>query len=109
MSDMQRSVVASLANRPVTRFVRPSVGYRTRRMGLRAFLTFTPAPSGATVLRRADLGPIVGRRNDWRSAVPTPPPARVGAPRPSVSIHWAHSARGRADRRSSAAATPWRG
>lgn len=106
---MQRSVVASLANRPVTRFVRPTVGVGTRRMGLRAFTTFTPAPSGATVLRRADLGPIVGRRSDWRSAVPAPPPARGGAPRPSVSIHWARTVRPRADRRMSPATTPWRG
>ncbi len=105
---MHRSVVASLTNRPVTRFVSAEDRPMSRRLGLRPVGAFTPAAASTTVLRRADLGPIVGRRSGWPIAVPAET-ARSGAPRPSVAIHWAHSARSRAVRRSSAAATPWRG
>jgi hypothetical protein len=109
MSDMQRSLAAKYAIRPVTRFVRPATQGRMRRMGLRSFGSFIPAPAAATVLRRVDVEPLAGLRSGGRGALPTQPRARSGAPRPSVSIHWAHSARARADRRTTAAATPWRG
>ena len=111
MSGMERSFAARFAVRPVTRFVRPATGVGRRRMGLRSFTSFTPAPVATTVLRRTDLGagPIVRLRAEGRGALPAVPRARAGAPRPAVAIHWAHSARGHTDRRSSAAAAPWRG
>jgi hypothetical protein len=92
----------------VTRFV-SAVGRATSpRLGLRSFRAFTPASSSATVLRRVEAGPVAGRRSGWPGAVASGA-ARAGAPRPSIAIHWAHPSRARADRRSSAAAAPWRG
>jgi len=107
---MQHSLAARYAVRPVARFVTASDRARTRRLGLRAFGTFSPAPTRATVLHRADLGPLVQLRAGWRSVVPAQPdrPSR-GGPRPRVAMHWAAPGRTRAERRSSAAMAPWRG
>jgi hypothetical protein len=105
---MQHSIAARYAVRPVSRFVGAPDGSRSRRLGLRAFGTFTPAPARATILRRADLGPLVQLRAGWRAVVPARP--RVdgrGAPRPAVAMRWARSG-GRADRRSRAATAAWR-
>src|SRR5438034_6165246 len=56
---MQHSIAARFAARPAARFVRPSARARERRLGLRPMGSFRPASATLTVLRRADLGPLV--------------------------------------------------
>jgi hypothetical protein len=105
---MQHSI-ARYAIRPVARFVTPAARSRTRRLGLGAFGSFTPAPARPTVLRRADLGPFVQLRAGWRSIEPARSTrARRGGPRPAVAMHWAGSSGLGAARRSSAVTAPWR-
>jgi len=110
MSVMQHSIAARYAVRPVGRFVTAGARARTRRLGLRAFGTFTPAPARPTVLHRTDLGPLVQLRAGWRSIAPAQPmrPSR-GGPRPRVAMRWAAPAHTRADRHPSAPTAPWRG
>lgn len=110
MRPMEHSIAAKYAARPAAHFVRPSVRARQRRLGLQRTGTFSPASSRSTVLRIADLGPIVALRASWRAIRP----ARVrrpvaGPPRPAASISWARSGRTGATRRPSAAMAPWRG
>ena len=106
---MQHSIAAKYAVRSAARFVRPSSQARQRRLGLRAASTFQPASPRATVLRRADLGPIAQLRANWRAIRP----ARshritAGLPRPLVRMSWASVGQARSDRRSGAASAPWR-
>jgi hypothetical protein len=106
---MQRSIAAKYAVRPAARFVGRQTGSRERRLGLRSFGTFQPAPSRPTILRHADLGPYVQLRASWRAIAPARGSRRPpGGPRPAVLMRWSASAARRADRRASAAPAPWR-
>jgi len=107
---MQHSIAAKYAARPVARFVRPSSRTRERRLGLRPAGAFQAAPLRSTVLRRADLGPLVELRASWRAIRP----ARThrptgGALRPREVMRWAWFGRSDPDRRSTASPAPWRG
>ncbi len=105
---MQHSIAAKYAARPAARFVRPSARFRQRRLGLRAFGSFQPAPSRATVLRQADIGPYAALRAGWRAITPARSVrATSGLLRPAVTMRWANGGRGRDDR-AAAAAAPWR-
>jgi hypothetical protein len=107
---MERSITARYAIRPAARFVPVRARDRERRLGLRSFGSFRPAPARPTVLRRSDLPPLVALRARWRAVVPADRVrSRAGGPRPVVSIHWADARRFGTDRRTSAAAAPWRG
>jgi hypothetical protein len=104
---MQHSIAAKYAARPLARFVTPTARARMPRLGLRAFGSFQPAPSRATVLRRGDFSPYAALRSSWRAITP----ARVTRPsmgvlRPLVTMRWANAGRVRDDR--AAAAAPWR-
>jgi hypothetical protein len=106
---MEHSIAAKFAARPSARFVRPSTRARQRRLGLRAANVFNAAPSQATVLRNADLGPLVRLKANWRSVRAARPRRSTGGqPRPLVTMHWARSAGTGSARRSSAASAPWR-
>jgi hypothetical protein len=107
---MQHSIAAKYAARPAASFVRPSSRVRERHLGLRARGSFQAAPVRATVLRRADLPPLVRLRASWRAVRPaTSARAVAGHIRPAVSVSWARSGHFGADRRSGAAAAPWLG
>ena len=67
MASMQHSIAAKYAARPVASFVRPTSRVRERRLGLRVRGSFQPASARATVLRRADLPPLVRLRASWRA------------------------------------------
>lgn len=106
---MQHSIAAKYAARPVAHFVRSSPRARERRLGLRSAAAFRPAVSRATVLRQAELSPVVQLRAGWRAVHPARPHVlAVGRLHPIVEMHWAGSRGGRAPRRSSAASAPWR-
>jgi hypothetical protein len=105
---MEHSIAAKYAARPAARFVHPSSRARQRRLGLRPTGTFSAAPSQATVLRTADLGPYVRLKATWRAVSPALPRLSSGPPRPGVTMHWARSGRTGSPRRSSAASAPWR-
>src|SRR5204862_3708796 len=106
---MQHSIAAKYAVRPAARFVGRQTGSRERRLGLRSFGSFQPAPSRPTILRRADLGPYVQLRAPWRAFAPASTSRPMhGGPRPAVAMRWAANAAGHADRRVSAAPAPWR-
>jgi hypothetical protein len=110
MSLMQRSIAARYVARPVARFVPRPTRARERSLGLHPTGTFHAAPTRATVLRRADLGPLAQLRARWRAIEPDASRGRrSGLLRPVVSIEWTRSARPRAERPSSAAPTPWHG
>ncbi len=105
---MQHSIAAKYAARPVARFVKPTSRARMPRLGLRAFGSFQPAPSRATVLCRADFSPYAALRASWRTITP----AHVARPssgllRSAATMRWANAGRGRDDR-TAAAAAPWR-
>ena len=103
------SIVAGMTGRPSVRFARPTGAGRIRRLGLAGAAGFEPAAARATVLRRPDLAvPALGRPA-WRTATSAPATPRGGASRPSVTMHWARSARQRADRRAGAAPASWPG
>ncbi len=103
------SIIAGMTGRPSVRFARSAADGRIRRLGLAGVAGFEPAAARATVLRRSDLAaPAVGRPA-WRTAASAPATPRGGAPRPSVTMHWARSARQRADRRAGAAPASWPG
>ena len=105
---MQHSIAAKYAARPAARFVRPSSRARERRLGLRTAGTFHPASPRQTVLRQADLSPLVQLRASWRAVVPARPHrSTAGLLRPLVAMHWAGSGAARAARRASAASAPW--
>jgi hypothetical protein len=107
---MDGSITARYAISPAARFGRVSGRGRERRLGLRSFGTFRAAPARSTVLRRADVGPLVALRAGSRSPVRADAARpRAGGPRPAVSIHWADARRYGTDRRTSAAPAPWRG
>ncbi len=107
---MEHSIAARYTVRPAARFVRPSARARERRLGLRAHGSFQAATPRATVLRRADLGPLVRLRAGWRAIRPAAPQAASsGQPRPRVAMTWPNSLRSGTARRSSAAPAPWRG
>ncbi len=106
---MEHSITAKYAARPAARFVRPSTRARQRRLGLRAANSFSAAPGQATVLRNADLGPLVRLRAHWRSVrAAQTRRSTEGQPRPLVTMKWTRSARAGAPRRSSAPSAPWR-
>jgi hypothetical protein len=106
---MEHSIAAKYAARPAARFVRPSARTRERRLGLRVTGTFRATAGRATVLRRADLGPLARMRASWRAIRPAVPQRPVsGRPRPQVTMTWPRTGlrRGSSDR-SSAASAPW--
>jgi hypothetical protein len=105
---MDHSIAARYAAYTGTRFPRPSVRARERRLGLRAAPTFTAVSHQATILRTADLSPLVRLRASWRAVVPATPSRRGGQPRPAVAMTWPRSARTGTARRPSAAPAPWR-
>ena len=106
---MQHSIAAKYAARPAARFVRPSIRARERRLGLRPTGAFQVTPVRATVLRRADLGPLVQLRASWRNIRPARTHRSLsGLLRPDVSMRWARFGRSGPDRRSNAASAPWR-
>ena len=105
---MQHSIAAKYAARPAARFVRPSSRARERRLGLRTTGTFQPSSPRQTVLRQADLSPLVQLRASWRAVQPARTHrAAAGVLRPVVAMHWAGVGAARAARRSSAASAPW--
>jgi hypothetical protein len=105
---MEHSIAAKYAARPSARFVRSSSRAKQRRLGLRTTQSFNAAPSQATVLRTADLGPLVRLKANWRSIRAARPHRRAaGQPRPLVRMRWARSAGTGSVRRSSAASAPW--
>ena len=106
---MQHSIAAKYAARPAARFVRPSSRARERRLGLRNARTFQPASPRQTVLRQADLSPLVQLRASWRAVRPAPRRSMGGLLRPIFAMHWPDAATALAGRRSSAASAPWRG
>jgi len=105
---MQHSIAAKYAARPAARFVRPSARARERRLGLRSATTFRAASARATVLRRANLGPLLELRASWRSIRPArshrPPVGRI---RPVVSMRWSRPSGPVRESRASAASAPW--
>ena len=105
---MEHSIAAKYAARPAARFVRPSSRTRERRLGLRVTGNFRATAGRATVLRRADLGPLARMRASWRAIQPAVPQRPVsGRPRPHVTMVWPRSARTGSAGRSSAASAPW--
>lgn len=107
---MQHSIAAKYAARPVASFVRPTSRVRERRLGLRVTGSFQPASVRATVLRRADLPPLVRLRASWRAVQPAPALRPVGGRlRPVVSMRWAGFGRSGVGPRSGAAPAPWHG
>ena len=108
MVPMQHSIAARYAARPSARFVRPSARPRERRLGLRSAVAFQVVPAPATVLHRADLGPLLLLRASWRS-VRTPRTNRPasGRLRPVVTMRWARPSGPASEGRSSAASAPW--
>ena len=106
---MQHSIAAKYAARPAARFVRPSTRARERRLGLRTTGTFQPASARQTVLRQADLSPLVQLRATWRAVhVAHPHRPSSGQLHPAVGMRWAGSGATRAARQASAASAPWR-
>ncbi len=106
---MQHSIAAKYACRPAARFVRQSPRARERRLGLRPSGSFQAAPSRATVLRRADLGPFVQLRASWRAIRP----ARSHRPNgglltPAVAMRWTRFDPSDDGRRAGTAPAPWR-
>jgi hypothetical protein len=107
---MQRSIAARYAAHPVAHFAPRPARARERRLGLRPSGTFHAAPTRATVLRQADLGPLARLRAGWRAIEPhRPAPGRSGLLRPTMSITWVRLPRPHAERPSSAAPAPWHG
>jgi hypothetical protein len=107
---MQHSTAARFAVRPVARFAHPDARERTRRLGLRGFGSFRPAPARATVLLRAEVGPLVALRASWRTIAPAAVRrSRRGSPRPAVAMTWARSGRARGTGRPGAEPAAWRG
>jgi hypothetical protein len=107
---MEHSITARYASRPAARFVRASGRARERRLGLRSFGSFQPAPARPTVLRRSNPGPLVSMRGRWRAIAPAGSSrSGAGAPRPAVVIHWTDVRGAGSDRRAGAAPAPWRG
>ncbi|HEY3524031.1 MAG TPA: hypothetical protein VGK63_10015 [Candidatus Limnocylindrales bacterium] len=107
---MERSVTARYASRSGARFVRSHGLDRERRLGLRSFGTFRPAPTSPTVLRRDDIGPLRALRGSWRRPVRDEiARPRLGGPKPVVSIRWTDGRRFGPTRPTSAAPAPWRG
>ncbi|MDQ2966509.1 MAG: hypothetical protein M3R57_11755 [Chloroflexota bacterium] len=106
---MEHSIAAKYAARPTARFVRPSSRARQRRLGLRGSGSFRPAAGQATVLRMADLGPLVRLKAASRSLRPSRPrPSISGGPRPAVAMLWARSGRS-GSARAGAPVAPWQG
>src|SRR2546422_5294799 len=100
---MQHSIAAKYAARPAARFVRPSARARERRLGLRAIGSFRPASPQLTVLRRADLGPLVQLHAGWRALHAARPVPSVSASlRHTARIRWAHAGDSPAARRAGA-------
>lgn len=107
---MQHSIAAKYAARPAARFVRTSPRARERRLGLRSAVSFRSAARHATVLRDAELSPLVRLRARWRSVQPARPyTAAGGRLHPVVVMRWARFGAGRARRVTPASPpAPWR-
>lgn len=106
-ADMQHSIGARHAAWPAS-YVQPTSRARERRLGLHAGPGFTAAPSGRTVLRRPDVGPLTALRAPWRSLVVAPArPSAIGRPRPATRMAWTSSDRSGGPRRPSLAPA-WR-
>jgi hypothetical protein len=105
---MQHSIAAKYAARPAAHFVRPSARARERRLGLRTAGTFQPSSPRQTVLRQADLSPLVQLRASWRAVQPAHSHrSAAGLLHPVVAMHWAGAGAARTARRSSATSAPW--
>ena len=105
---MQHSIAAKYAARPAARFVQPSSRARERRLGLHASGAFHPASPRQTILRQADLSPLVQLRASWRAVQPARSAhASGGLLHPVVTMSWAGNGPSSAVRRSSAASAPW--
>ena len=105
---MQHSIAAKYAARPTARFVTPSSRARERRLGLRTAGTFQPSSPRQTVLRQADLSPLVQLRASWRAVEPARPHRTFGGLlHPVAGMRWAGTGATRAARPSSAASAPW--
>ena len=105
---MQHSIAAKYAARPAAHFVRPSSRVRERRMGLRSASSFRASSARQTVLRRADLSPLVQLRARWRAVTPAATMRTTqGSLRPVVTMHWGRTGAAPAIRHASAASTPW--
>ena len=70
--------------------------------------TFQPSSPRQTVLRQADLSPLVQLRASWRAVRPAPRRQSGGLLRPIVAMHWAGRRHGLAGPPPSAASAPWR-
>ena len=107
---MQHSIAARFAARPAARFVRPSARARERRLGLRPMGSFRPASATLTVLRRADLGPLVQLHAGWRALhAARPVHSTSGSLRRTDRMRWGHSGDSPATRRAGATSAPWQG
>ena len=105
---MQRSLFARYAARPVSEFPVPPSRIRVPRLGLYRQSWFVPATRAATVLRRADHGPIALLRPDWRAVTPARPRAAAGFGGPLAAVRWAKLDGRATSRRARAASAPWR-
>ena len=85
-------MAARFAARPPARFPRPSPRVRERRLGLRSSPAFRAASAAPTILRAADLGPLVRLRAGYRAITPAVPsrPAS-GQIRPAAPMTWTGS------------------
>jgi hypothetical protein len=105
---MHHSIAARFTARPAARFPRPSTRDRERRLGLRTRSAFRAAPALPTLLRGAELGPLVQLHADWRTITPARP---SGGPsmrlRSASPMAWTSSTSSR-PHRLRAVAAPWR-
>jgi hypothetical protein len=106
---MGHSIAAKYAARPAARFVRPSSRARERRLGLAAVVTFSPAATRATELRRAGGSAVAVLHAGWRSPRPIRPVVTGGRPRPAVRMRWTRSDGRGSDRSPRAGTAPWPG
>ncbi len=90
------------------RFVHATPRARERRLGLGFGPRFQSAPSGHTVLRQTEMGPLTELRAQWRTPVIEADRALAGVrPRQAASMSWTRTARGAGPRRPSVAPA-WR-
>lgn len=101
-------MAAHFAARPPARFPRPSSRVRERRLGLRSAPAFRAASAAPTVLRAADLGPLVRLRAGWRAIIPAIPSRSMsGRIRPTATMAWTGTS-GTGGCRPRAVPAPWR-
>ncbi|MEX1173608.1 MAG: hypothetical protein WEG56_13470 [Chloroflexota bacterium] len=104
---MGHSIAARYAARPVARFIPASSRARERRLGLSAVVSFSPATTRVTELRRPVPGTVASLHAGRRGPRPAPPAARDGRPRPLVRMRWTRSGQPGSSRGPGAVAAPW--